>query len=130
MLPIFIEAEYLDGFIHRQDEEDRSLFEPETRPVFYDILNRLPEAEHGKMVRFSLVNTYMNERTDVDFLILPDNARPIFFMHREIDTDTLTMEIVAERLVGIDFGYQYTDEDGHNQQEVIFLRPNNEISMN
>lgn len=118
MLPIYIEAEYEDGFVHRQDERDRSLYE-EGRNVFYDINNRLPERAHGSTVRFSLI--LENEHVHVDFTMLPDNARPICFKHMERDSkDGVFIE--EPRIVGIDFGYQYTDEDGINQQEVMEIR--------
>lgn len=118
MLPVYIEAQYADGHVHREDERDQSAYE-EHRNVFWDILHRLPEAEHGKMVRFSLVNVNANERTDVDFSALPDNARPIRFKHME--ADFVGSEMVETRLMGIDFGYQYTDENGENVQEVVSI---------
>ena len=49
-----IEAEYKDGFVLSElDQDDKSIYE-EGRNTFYDILNKLPEAEHGPMVRLSL----------------------------------------------------------------------------
>src|SRR4051812_18360858 len=77
-----LEAEYEDGFIHRETEEDQSLYE-EGRNVFYDILHRLPESEHGALVRFEIISETGGEGAVIDWSELPDNARPIYFRNME-----------------------------------------------
>lgn len=113
----YIEAEYESGFILREDENDHSPYDRE-KNIFHAILNMRPCEVHGKMVRFSLV---MDEKDtyNVDWTVLPDNARPIRFKHMEADFvgDLMT----DKRIVGIDFGYQFTDDEGKNQQEVVNL---------
>lgn len=116
MLDVYIEAEYADGHIVREDERDVSAYEP-GRNVFYDILNRLPEAEHGVMTRFSLVCrrwTY-----SIDWKELPENARPIRFKHVECDFEPGGQPVGDARMMRVDFGYQYTDAAGNNFQEVL-----------
>jgi len=112
----FIEAEYVDGYVHREDDQDHSPY-VSGKNIFNDILEKRPEAAHGKMVRFSLVTE--NETYSVDWTTLPNNARPIRFKHME--ADSIGGEITDVRIVGIDFGYQYTDENGANIQEVRTL---------
>jgi hypothetical protein len=113
------QAEYLDGFIYDETELDDVSQWTEGKNVFYDILNHIPEQTHGPLVRFSAF--WKDARYDVDWTVLPDNARPIRFRHgyarRSVDGS-----IVESGWFGIDFGYQYNDEDGHNQQEVLELR--------
>lgn len=118
----YVEAEYEDGYVHREDEQDHSPF-VQWKNIFDDILHKRPEAAHGKMVRFTLCIPDGTVLASVDWTTVPDNARPIrfkhlegrFFTQEEIDNGTPS----ALRLTGIDFGYQYTDEQGKNQQEVI-----------
>lgn len=114
-----VEAEYEDGYIHSETElDDMSPYE-EGRNVFYDILEKRPEPEHGRMVRFSVY--YQNNRYDVDWTELPDNARPIRFRHGFSTMNVATGEIVASGFSGVDFGYQWNDESGKNHQEVLKL---------
>lgn len=111
----YIEAEYSDGYIHSEEQlNDISPYEP-TRNIFYDILNKLPEVEHGRMVRFTLFHD--NMRHDIDWRDLPDNARPIRFKNMQRHASGTSWLGPAE-IVTIDFGYQYTDENGNNVQEV------------
>jgi hypothetical protein len=113
----YIEAEYESGYVHRESDEDHSPY-VRGKNIFNDILERRPEAIHGKMVRFSL--QLADERLDVDWTILPDNARPVRFKHME--GDFRDGGIVDARMVSIDFGYQYTDGDGVNHQEIEEIR--------
>lgn len=110
----YVEAEYEDGYVHREDEQDHSPY-VQFKNIFDDILHKRPEPIHGKMVRFSLVLS--EERHDVDWVGLPENARPVRFKHMEASF-TPGGEVADKRIVGIDFGYQYTDGDG-NHQEII-----------
>lgn len=112
------EAEYEDGYVHSETElDDTSAFE-DGRNVFYDILERRLEAEHGRMVRFSVF--YQGQRYDVDWTTLPDNARPIRFRH---GYNTLYIETgeTESGWLGVSFGYQYNDETGKNHKEIIDL---------
>ena len=114
-----VEAEYEDGYVHSETElDDISPFE-DGRNVFYDILEGRPEAEHGRMVRFSVY--YQNQRYDVDWTQLPDNARPIRFRHGFSTLDVETGEVIASGFTGVDFGFQWNDEHGQNHQEVLKL---------
>lgn len=122
----YVEAEYKDGFILREDEADVSPYDPE-RNIFHAILNFLPVVEHGPMVRFSLITPVLghdnliniNQQFNVDWTAVPGNARPIRF--KKMEADFVNGEQTEKRLMGIGFGYQYTDEDGKNQQELIEL---------
>lgn len=111
------QAEYEDGYVH--DESTYDDVSPYTgiNNIFNDILEKRPEAEHGRMVRFSVF--YQNQRHDVDFTTLPDNARPIRFRHGFITLDNAGNE--DRGWSGMQFGYQYNDETGKNIQEVVEL---------
>lgn len=114
-LDVYLEAQYADGFILREDEQDHSPYNT-GRNIFHAILNRKPELAHGAMVRYSLVTPAQTH--SVDWANLPDNARPIRFKH--IERCSMGGQWVEEpRTVRIDFGYQYTDAEGANVQEVI-----------
>lgn len=109
-----VQALYEDGYIH--DETTLSDISPYTgiHNILNDIINKRPEAEHGCLVRFSCF--YKNQRYDVTWEGLPDNARPIRFRDGFV---TLNQDGQSESgWTGCRFGYQYTDEDGRNQQEV------------
>lgn len=113
------EAEYEDGYVHSETErDDISAFE-DGRNVFYDILERHLEAEHGRMVRFSVF--YQNLRYDIDWRDMPDNARPIRFRHGFSTYDQSTGEVIASGFSGMSFGYQYNDETGKNHKEIFDL---------
>lgn len=122
------EAEYEDGFILNETEhEDRSAYLPTplvdgvpTGPnTISDILEKRPEAEHGKLVRFSIF--WKNLRHDFDFTVLPENARPIRYRHNNNSLNTSTGE-QTQWYSGVGFGFQYTDENGENQQHVEELQ--------
>jgi hypothetical protein len=51
---IYIEAEYADGYVHREDAQDHSPY-VSGKNIFSDVLESRPVAAHGPMVRFSLV---------------------------------------------------------------------------
>lgn len=115
-LDTYIEAEYESGFVLREDEQDHSPYDP-GKNIFHAILNGRPCEFHGKMIRFTLVTS---EHTyDIDWTALPDNARPIRF--KKMERESVGGVWQEPRIVGIDFGYQYTDEHGKNVQEVINL---------
>ena len=115
-----IEAEYEDGYVLSETELG------DTNPygvgnTLTAILDRSAEEEHGRMVRFSCF--YLDTRYDVDWATVPGNgsARPIRFRHG-FSTVTQGGEAVESGWAGIDFGYQWNDEDGSNQQEVLKVR--------
>lgn len=113
------QAEYKDGFILDETELADTSQLIEGKNVFHDILNRLPESEHGPMVRFSCF--WKNQRYDIDWRNLPDNARPIRFRHGYA-IRSLDGSLVESGWSGVDFGCQWNDEDGSNKQEVLELR--------
>lgn len=117
-LSVYVEAEYESGYIHRENESDRSSYVRD-RNTFYDILEKLPCDVHGRMTRFSAVINDGETLTqhDVDWTKLPDNARPIRFKHME--GTFLEGGVVDTHIIGIDFGYQYTDDNERNVQEVV-----------
>lgn len=113
-----IQAEYEDGFVLDETEHDDISPYNNTHNILRAILNKDPEAEHGRMVRFSVF--YQNKRHDIDWKDLPDNARPIRF--RNYSADFLPGgEMANKRVNWLRFGYQFTDENGKNQQEVVEL---------
>ncbi|HVB24117.1 MAG TPA: hypothetical protein VNG51_19420 [Ktedonobacteraceae bacterium] len=115
-----VRAEYQDGFMLDETEhKDVAQFDKSEvkHNIFYDILNRLPEAEHGKMVKFTVF--WKNRRYDVNWRNLPENARPIRFRHgyHHFFPDGTEEMGYSE----VDFGYQYTNDNGENIQEVQTL---------
>lgn len=112
-----IEAEYKDGYVLSElDQNDKSLF-VDGRNIFYDILNKLPEADHGPMVRLSLhVNKLLH---NIDWTAVPENAKPIRFKTFAIERNFVTGETSDPMLQKIVFGYEYFDESlGKNVQKV------------
>lgn len=105
-----IEAEFADGFILNETQlNDISPYDS-NHNILRTILNKWAEPEHGKMVRFSCF--YKNLRHDVNWKLLPDNARPIRYKHWE--QDSVGAVITETRLMKLEFGYQYNDETGEN----------------
>lgn len=114
-----IQAAYEDGFVLDETERgDVSLYE-DHKNTLYDVIGGLPEAEHGRMVRFSVF--WRNQRHDVDWTALPGNARPIRFRHG-YSTMHLGSGEVRSGWSGVDFGYQFTDTDGRNVKKIEELR--------
>ncbi len=118
-----LEAEYESGYVHSSEHQDVSPYMPcekvgglSTGPnIFSDIVHKRPEPFHGRLVRLSLVTP--DETYDVDWAKLPDNARPIYLVDREMDT--VGGVPVAHRVMRIQFGYQYNDPDGKNHKEIM-----------
>ena len=111
------EAEYADGYIHNESAHNDTSPYTGTDNILNDILEKRAEAEHGAMVRFSTF--YKDARYDVDWIGLPDNARPVRW--KRMEADSMGGDIVEVRLVKVGFGYQYTDSNGNNQQEITEL---------
>lgn len=112
------EAEYADGYVHSETElDDVSPYE-NGRNIFYDILERRPEVDHGPMIRFSVF--YQNQRYDIDWRGMPKNARPIRFRdgYNTLYVETGAME---SGWTGMRFGFQWNDETGKNHKEIIEL---------
>lgn len=109
-----VQAEYADGYI--LDETTHGDVSPydSNYNVLRAIIDKHPEAEHGKLIRFSCF--YNNQRYDVDWTTLPDNARPIRFRDGFMTLDNAGNE--TRGWSGCRFGYQYNDTDGKNIQEV------------
>lgn len=112
-----VEAEYEDGYIHSETEHD-DVAQYCVGNIFSDILGKHPEADHGPMVRFSCF--WEDHRYDIDWTTLPKNARPIRFRHG-YSTRAIDGSFEESGFSGVDFGFQYNDEDGNNQQEVLKL---------
>lgn len=119
-----VEAEYEDGFIlNETDNFDQSIYVPmiDVRGIpsgpntLTDIIEKFPEHLHGRMIRFSVY--WKNARYDIDWTMLPENARPIRFRDRSswIDGSGNTGQTDWQ---GCRFGYQYNDAIGKNHQEV------------
>lgn len=109
------QAEYADGFVLDETEHhDVSPYDPQFN-ILRDILDKRPEEEHGKLVRFSVF--YKDQRHDVDWRGLPDNARPIRFrgVERDFHGDGSASD---KRITWVRFGYQYTNENGKSTKEV------------
>jgi len=111
------EAEYADGYIHSETEHDDVSPYTGEHNILNDILEKRPEAEHGPLVRFSTF--YKDQRYDVDWNDLPDNARPVRW--KRMEADQVGGEITEVRLTKVGFGYQWNDETGANHQEVVEL---------
>jgi len=119
MLPLdtTVEAEYEDGYILSETEHnDESQYGDGN--ILRDIIEKRPEADHGKMVRFSCF--YKDGQYDIDWTTLPDNARPIRFRDGKLERNLTTGQEEFE-WTGCRYGYQYNDETGKNIQEVIEL---------
>lgn len=114
-----VQAEYEDGYILDETEAgDVNPFSGEGN-TFTAILNKLPEADHGPMIRFSVF--WKNQRYDIAWDQVPDSARPIRFRHG-YSTMNVASGVVESGFSGVDFGVQWNDESGKNQQEVMELR--------
>lgn len=111
-----IEAEYQDGYIHNEEKlGDISPFR-EGSNIFYDILNKMPEAEHGPMVRFTLFTD--GKRYDIDWTQTPPGARPIRFKEMSREFHQTKGWLGEARINRIGFGYQYNLADGTNTEVV------------
>ena len=107
-----IEALYQDGYLLSECEHmDISPFDP-TKNVFNAILNMLPTAAHGPMVRFSV--WFDAARIDVDWTQVPTSARPIRYKKMERDHNLEGIFLGDARLMTVGFGYQYNDDNSKN----------------
>lgn len=111
------EGEYSDGYIHSETQHNDVSPYTGKDNILNDILEKRPEAKHGNLVRFSTF--YKNQRYDISWDGLPDNARPVRW--KRMESDMVGGEITETRLMQVGFGYQYNDENGKNIQEVIEL---------
>lgn len=114
-----LEATYEDGFVYTQNEDDKSLYE-DGRNCFYDVVNKLLEPEHGKLVNWAVISN-RGLRYDLNMKNLPDNARVI--LYREMERD-LAMSLTGEvegwkgnaRVSKWVFGAQWNDVSGKNHK--------------
>jgi hypothetical protein len=114
-----VEGVYADGFVLSETElNDVSPYNSEQN-VLRAIINKDPEAEHGPLVLFSVF--YNNARYDIDWTVLPDNARPIRFRDGNMSQNVDTGE-TSKWWSGCRMGYQFNDESGKNVQEVQELK--------
>lgn len=115
---VLVQAEFEDGFVLTEDQSDQSLYE-EGRNTFFDILHGLPEAEHGRMVRFSAITAKRTYSVDWRELWDVANPRPIYYREMERDADGATGEWLGPpRALRHFFGSQYNDAFGRNVQKV------------
>lgn len=119
LTPPYLEALYESGYVLRQDDVDRSPFDRD-KNVFHAIKEHRPCEIHGPLVKLALhcpVNTLT-----IDWTVLPDNARPIWFKHMQLEQVVGVEDgtVLEERLgvAGVDFGYQFNEPDGTNVQLV------------
>lgn len=111
------QAEYEDGYIHDETTLNDTSPYVDGKNVLNDIIEKRPDAEHGRMVRFSVF--YKDTRYDIDWKQLPDNARPIRFRDGYYNVDDSGNE--ESGWSACRFGYQYNEEDGKNKQEIMEL---------
>lgn len=111
----YLEAEYEDGYKHSELMLlDKSPYEP-GRNIFFDILNKLPVREHGKMVTFALIGGGQAYR--IPWRDMPDNAKPIYYRQMERTWDYDTMAEISVKAVHF-FGYEYWDADGTKHKDI------------
>ena len=109
-----VEAVYQDGFVLNETElNDISPYNSDHN-ILRAIIDKDAEAEHGALVSFSLF--FKDRKYTVDWVGLPENARPIRF--KRMEADVVGGKVTEVRCMKIDFGYQYNDEDGKNIQEI------------
>lgn len=130
-----LRAEYEDGFIlDEAKQHDQSAFIPmelidgiPSGPnTWNDIKERRPEAEHGRMVRFSALNDGTRPGPDglcqdyhIDWRGFPDNAKPIKAIklnRRGVMGYGWVEEPNVERWL---FGYEYHNADGSKVKEIL-----------
>lgn len=120
-LRYLLEAQFEDGFEYKGTQEDVSTVNP-LRNVFFDIREGLHDL-HGRLTRYSMQGQVpqddgMCRRYDIDFSVLPESAKPIWYINREVDRySDGSMSEVRDMAYG--FGYEFTDSEGENQKEVI-----------
>ena len=134
-----VEAVYADGFVLNEDEQgDMSMLGPDEEydadkvyadgerhgNTMTDIIWQRPEAEHGPLVSLKCFVYTLNGPTtlEIDWTTVPKGARPIRFRTFQQDHPVGAAEPLPRRLVGVDFGYQWNDDEGKNQQDVVQLR--------
>lgn len=111
----YLEAEYESGYVHREDEQDASPF-VHGKNILYDIINKLPEDAHGRLVRFGLVGP---EKTyNIDFRAMPADAKPIYYRNVKKTWNSETGEILNVDVKHF-FGYEFHDSDNKKQKEIM-----------
>jgi hypothetical protein len=114
----YIEAEYSDGYVLSETSTDDVSPYDEGRNVFHAIVNFRPVAEHGSMVRWSLIPDGDHEiRLDVDWRDIPPGARPIYW--REMRCSLVGRVAGPPEALQHHFGYQYPDKQGRCVKEIL-----------
>lgn len=113
----YLEAEYEDGFILREDDRDFSPYDGEGKNTFNAIYEHKPVAAHGALVRYSLV-TPVHTYT-IDWKTVPAGARPIRWKH--MSHSWLNGVSQGSNIDQIDFGYQWLDSDKQKHENVVKL---------
>lgn len=111
-----IEAEYADGFVlSERKTKDQSIYipmvdvdgVPSGPNTMNDVVERRPEADHGRMVRFSVYRK--RKWHHWDWKTLPYSARPIRYRDFERDDTLMPDGIIktgnVKRLVAVRAGY-------------------------
>lgn len=112
-----IRATYADGFVLDETElDDTSPYDTKFN-ILRAVLNKDAETDHGKLVQFSVF--YKDNRYNIDWTDLPDNARPIRFRHGYMTIDGYGNQ--ESGWSGLEFGYQFINDQGENVQEVTIL---------
>jgi hypothetical protein len=119
MLRYLLETEYEDGFINTMTQADRSDFDP-SRNFFYDVLNRLHEEKHGKLVRYSCIGS--EKRADIDWSTLPKDAKPIWFINRSKSISQTGDSVIEHEHIDNFYGFGYEcSNNGKHDKEVLEL---------
>jgi hypothetical protein len=114
-----LEAEYSDGYIHSEQKLGDVSPYAIGRNVFNDIIERRPNADHGRMVRFSCIGQY--KRYDIDWRLFPMNAKPIYYRHMERQLNQNGDWIGDPYATAHFFGYEYHDQSGQKVKEILEL---------
>lgn len=116
---ILLEAEYEDGYILTEDEQDQSPFDS-GKNIFNAIVNSRPCEEHGPMVRWSLVTPKHTYNIDWAKIVL-QVFNPRIIYHRQMQSVKEGGSDAVVSCLGHVFGYQYNRPDGSNAQETIVI---------
>jgi hypothetical protein len=122
-----VSATYEDGFeITERTDNDRNPYSPDGNTLTAILTHGPTEAGHGRMVRFSLIpESGDGARYDIDWRPLweTDNPRPIYFRQMtqsiSLDGSNDTGPVCQSH----HFGWQHTDSDGANVQEIQEVQP-------
>ena len=129
MLKYLFDVEFTDGSTYTQTPADRSVFDPEKRSCFYDVMQLI---EQGKQIKLFLLsdgkNGFLVDLSDGHFEI---NGIP-FFMHEQRDLTDFRIIFFRQHThhfnqdnkeigheITYRMGWQTNDKDGKNVQRVM-----------